>query len=215
MLGRMSVSEQQPEQQAARHAPIALWRAAGAFIATLFHLFGGPEQIAEGEVLTDKARALLLSWLRAGEAFVRRLLLVEAAAYASDLPPVRRPRVRKRRARRVMCFSADKPGEWRVSFRMVEARVSARRATRKASAAPRRERRFHSAWPIAERYEALLRAYNDPAPYARRLARRLRQRPSLANAIFAAPDNAPRLVGEDFWHADTLALRAERAFNSS
>jgi hypothetical protein len=32
---------------------------------------------------------------------------------------------------------------------------------------------FHSAWPLAERFEALLRVHNDPAPYAKRLARRL------------------------------------------
>jgi hypothetical protein len=33
--------------------------------------------------------------------------------------------------------------------------------------------RFYSAWPIAERVEAILRVYNEPVRYARRLARRL------------------------------------------
>ncbi|MEQ1493906.1 MAG: hypothetical protein ABL932_25525, partial [Terricaulis sp.] len=32
---------------------------------------------------------------------------------------------------------------------------------------------FRSAWPLAERYEALLRVIADPAPYARRVAARL------------------------------------------
>src|SRR5262249_45290356 len=31
--------------------------------------------------------------------------------------------------------------------------------------------RFCSTWPAAERFEALLRAFNDPAPYVKRLAR--------------------------------------------
>jgi hypothetical protein len=33
--------------------------------------------------------------------------------------------------------------------------------------------RLRDAWALALRYEALIRAYNNPAPYARRLAHRL------------------------------------------
>ena len=36
---------------------------------------------------------------------------------------------------------------------------------------------FRSAWPLAERYEALLRVFNDPTKYAQRLARRLHATP--------------------------------------
>ena len=42
---------------------------------------------------------------------------------------------------------------------------------------------FRSAWPLAERFEALLRVFNDPAPYARRLASRLRKTAALAQRI--------------------------------
>ena len=42
---------------------------------------------------------------------------------------------------------------------------------------------MRSAWPLAERFEALLRVYNDPMPYARRLARRLRKQAALAVRI--------------------------------
>ncbi|PZO47134.1 MAG: hypothetical protein DCF16_18150 [Alphaproteobacteria bacterium] len=40
---------------------------------------------------------------------------------------------------------------------------------------------------LAERYEALIRVFNDPAPYARRLAHRLHARPHLISAVLAAP----------------------------
>ncbi|MGD9981131.1 MAG: hypothetical protein AB7H66_08640 [Hyphomonadaceae bacterium] len=51
------------------------------------------------------------------------------------------------------------------------------------------KQRFRSAWPLAERYEACLRVFNDPAPYARRLARRLHAEPHrLAEALRAPPE---------------------------
>lgn len=54
--------------------------------------------------------------------------------------------------------------------------------------------RFRSAWPLAERYEALMRAFNDPAPYARRLAGRLHATPHrLAEALRASPETRARV----------------------
>ncbi|MEQ1820477.1 MAG: hypothetical protein ABL871_17895 [Terricaulis sp.] len=53
---------------------------------------------------------------------------------------------------------------------------------------------FRSAWPLAERYEALLRVIADPAPYARRVAARLHATPHrLAEALRAPPDAATRV----------------------
>jgi len=46
---------------------------------------------------------------------------------------------------------------------------------------------FHPTWPLAERYEALIRVFNDPLPYARRLAARLHARPHTIAAVLAAP----------------------------
>jgi hypothetical protein len=53
---------------------------------------------------------------------------------------------------------------------------------------------FRSAWPLAERYEALLRVVADPAPYARRAAARLHATPHrLAEALRTPPDAANRV----------------------
>ncbi|MEZ5994197.1 MAG: hypothetical protein R3C25_00435 [Hyphomonadaceae bacterium] len=53
---------------------------------------------------------------------------------------------------------------------------------------------FRSAWPLAERYEALIRVFNDPAPYARRLARRLHATPHRAGEVLAAPPEAAHRI---------------------
>ncbi len=50
---------------------------------------------------------------------------------------------------------------------------------------------FHSVWPLAERYEALLRVFNDPAGYAKRLAKRLYARAvACLRALFREPREA-------------------------
>jgi hypothetical protein len=190
-------------------APPALWQIAHGFIVTFCGMFGTPEQIAEKHTLTAKPYKLLLSWLRAGEALMRRLLLIEASHY--DKPNIR-PLLREQRARarKAMSFYADQPEAWRVSFR---AFVCERRGPRKPRAErprkPRlsREERwcaeywprpiFHSAWPLAERAEALLRAFNNPEPYAKRLARRLHATPHRAIALLRHPEDAPSLIGQE------------------
>lgn len=93
-------------------APIALWRAAPAFIHILHALFGAPTDVAAGHPMTLKAHKMLASWLRCGEAMMRRLLVIEAAAYAKPNTRVSRPRASK-----PMSFTPEEPGKWRVSFR--------------------------------------------------------------------------------------------------
>lgn len=74
--------------------------------------------------------------------------------------------------------------------------------------------RFRSAWPLAERYEALLRVFNDPAPYARRAAARLHATPHrLAEALRAPPDAAERV--ENFDEFRECAERSWRLHFSS
>jgi len=48
---------------------------------TLFNLFGAPEDVAFRHTLTRAPYALMLSWIRCAEAMLRRLLLIEAAAF--------------------------------------------------------------------------------------------------------------------------------------
>src|SRR5262249_18992199 len=149
--------------------------------------------------LTAKAHALCALWLRAGEAMLRRLLLIEAAAYAkTNAPPARGEH--RARPRTLYAFSPGEPGNWRAWGRALLSSSPARggspersegkgevatspfdvrfaNATSPVNGGRKEPRRFRSAWPLAERYEALLRAYNEPALYAQRLARRLHVEP--------------------------------------
>ena len=130
----------------------------------------------------------MLDWLRAGEALMRRLLLIEAVAYAGARRRHRHARKANPRQRKLMTFTAEHPEAWRVSFRCINSSpacggsVSAQSAMTKGAAPPAPSGRcattspvngggvrFFSAWPLAERCEALLRVFNDPAPYAKRL----------------------------------------------
>jgi hypothetical protein len=178
-------------------------------------LFGAPEAVAARHTLTSKAHAHMASWLRAGEAMLRRLIAIEAAAYPK---PNTRPLLHtiklfgRKRVRKLRYFTAEKPEAWRVSFRCFHSSgLSPSKAKppptalRQAQGSRRkrlsREERwcaehqprvsFHSAWPLAERYEALIRVFNDPTAYARRLSRRLHATPHRLSEVLRTPPEAP------------------------
>jgi len=190
----------------ARQAPRALWLVAQAFLALLHNLFGAPEDVARQHTLTHKAYKLFIPWLRAGETLLRQLLVIEASFYGK---PNTRPLLHssRQRVRKLMHFTADEPEKWRVSFRCFIDRARTprpkplRAARQRLSRAERRSYEhfkpvtFHDAWPLAERYEALLRVFNDPCPYARRLARRLYAAPHRRDVMLQAPRGAPNLIG--------------------
>jgi hypothetical protein len=191
-----------------RTAPLALWRVAAAFLGVLHTMFGAPETIAAKGVLTHKPYALLLSWLRCGEAMMRRLLLLEAQAFAKpNTRPLLRPA--RQRVRKAMSFEADAPETWRVSFHCFTDRRRSPRPVRAARTPKPRKRvsredrwsyenfapvKFRNAWPAAERYEALLRVFNDPTPYARRLSRRLHAVPHRVAELRRAPPEAEHRI---------------------
>ena len=78
------------------------------------------------------------------------------------------------------------------------------------------EPRYYGAWPIAQRCEALLRVFNNPAPYAARLARRLSAAPALLLALRKVPNDAADLVGrESFARIRAAGGEARLGFNSS
>ena len=193
----------------------------------LHALFGDPSHVAAKHTLTLKAHQLMASWLRAGEAMMRRLLIIEAAAFAkpNTRPLLRAPRAR---ARKLMHFTAEAPEQWRVNFRCFYGPSASRRhAPEPAGETPavhnkrlsREERcsqpkpRFRSAWPLAERYEALLRVFNDPAAYARRLARQLHATPHRMRELLRTPPDTQHRV--DRFDALTAAAESEaEIFNS-
>lgn len=185
-----------------RHAPIELWRLAGGLLTYFYHLFGDASRIAALHTVTTKSRALMLTWLRAAEAMLRRLLLIEAAAYADESLSAKRARKPRVRQKKLVAFDPDASELWRVSFRALDHK----RARRRSAVARRGPVRFHSAWPLALRYEALIRVYNNPAPFARRLASRLRAEPSRAAAILAQP--LPSVGREKIGAATPLAEAA-------
>lgn len=231
-----------------RHAPLALWRAAQAFLGVLHMLFGAPETVAAKHTLTGKAHAHMASWLRSAEAMLRRLILIEASAYPK---PNTRPllHTRRPRTRKLMTFSAEAPEAWRVRFRVFNLPPhrggSVERSETKGEVAPSdafgvssparggdkkrkrlsREERwcaeylgqpvtFRSAWPLAERYEALIRVFNDPAPYARRLSKRLHATPHRLREVLRAPPEAANRV-DHFEESGECAAQSWRPHFSS
>lgn len=183
---------------------------------TLLALFGAPAAIAGQHTLTAKAHALMASWLRCAEALLRHLLLIEAAALTLAPPRARPSRARAPRADTP--FNPDDPQTWRAPFsccaaaRLRHAQTGASLSLSKGGA--RRNARFPSALPLARRFEAVLRAFNDPAPYARRLARTLRAAPQRTTAVLHIPPEAQHRL-DRFAHLLACADDAVKAFNSS
>ncbi|MGQ0531925.1 MAG: hypothetical protein ACT4OF_04430 [Caulobacteraceae bacterium] len=185
-----------------RHAPMALWRIAEAFMHILHVLFGAPDEVAERHFITAEAHKQMASWIRCAEAMLRRLLIIEAAAHPkpNTSPLLHRKRQRERK---LMYFHADKPEAWRVSFRSFHGTSASKQARRRQNA-----KRFRSAWPLAERYEAVLRVFANPAPYARRLSRRLHATPHRLSEILHAPPEAEQRVE----NLAAMGASAESAF---
>lgn len=172
---------------------------------TLFNLFGAPEDVAFRHTLTRAPYALMLSWIRCAEAMLRRLLLIEAAAFPKpNTRPLLHPQ--RKRARKLVGFDCDKPEAWRVSFRTLERgrpRPQGRRPKLRAGTPALHT--FFSAWPLAERYEALIRVFNNPEPFARRLAKRLHACAHRIGELLRAPAEAQHRV-ESFAPMRELAL---------
>jgi hypothetical protein len=186
-----------------RYVPIALWRVASRLMLTLFNLFGEPDALAHQHSIGAKDYKLACNWLRTVEALFRRLLFIEASYYVGEVTPPK-PRVKRPRARREMAFFPDQPEAWRVTFRVLE---RGRPRHRRASRSHRAPLKFYSAWPLAERFEALLRVHNNPAPYAKRLARRLNA--ECVSAILKAPAELEHRIDHEPY-VEIEALCAER-----
>lgn len=252
------------DTQTDRTAPIALWRAAQAFMHILHALFGAPEEVAFKHTLTRKAHELMASWLRSGEAMMRRLLLIEAQSFAK---PNTRPLLHAphKHTRKPAALDPDAPEQWRVSFRCFVERprphgaimegkpagapalhtrrfivrdrdvISAnerarspnhlRRKTKRPKRQPilRQDREwvqhqaplaFRDATPLAKRYEALLRVFNAPIAFARRLARRLHARPYRLRELLRAPPETEHRV-ENYFALCSATEASAAVFNTS
>ncbi|MGE0741874.1 MAG: hypothetical protein AB7O98_11085 [Hyphomonadaceae bacterium] len=196
-----------PQPAAPRTAPIALWRIIDAFLRTVFSICGAPEELAARITLTTKVRAVLLPWIKTAEILMRQMLLVEAAACGDTHAPTAAQRKRLTPQRACVSPQANEapsldPATWRVSFQALaptpRAPTHATPATR-AAPARREAKRFHAAYPLAARLEALLRVFNDPRPFAQRLAQRLYRTPELIERLM--PEPRPTHIARGDYHA--------------
>jgi hypothetical protein len=225
-----------------RNAPIDLWRRMREFLCECFGLFGEPQELADRHTLLFKDYKLILPWLRAAEALMRRFLLIEAALLPFQSSPARGGRGSRQLVRRsskseggsretkgevqdqaqsgANALDLTNPDSWRVSFRAIasspacggsgsrqgretkgdvdaHAQSRASPSDRFATTSPasgggkdphaalvrKLSPKFRSAIPLALRFEAVLRVYNNPLPFARRLAARLRKAASLVKRV--------------------------------
>jgi hypothetical protein len=75
---------------------------------------------------------------------------------------------------------------------------------------------LRSAWPLAERYEALIRVFNDPTKYAQRLARRLHATPHRVVEVLGYTEESWARVGHEYRAALEPEVRqARRRWDSS
>lgn len=177
---------------AARTTPLDLWRIAEAFLHMLHNILGPPEQIAARRTLTPNQHRLFHAWITAAENLMRRLLLLEARACAQTAP-LSADRAASQAPQAKPAFDPENPDSWRVCFVALaqrRRRTAARRRTRAAFPYSR----LYLTRPLAERIEALIRVFNDPAPYARRLARRLNSTPKRAGDLTARCPHMERFL---------------------
>ncbi|MBL8548670.1 MAG: hypothetical protein JNJ73_01700 [Hyphomonadaceae bacterium] len=198
--------------------PITLsdaWTTFRYFLRCMAATVEEPAKLAARLYVQAHQRNDILLWLLPLERLARLLLLAEAAAITlSPTAPRRRgPRkeVKGSRLRPV----PEESEEWRVAFK---AAAGAKRRSKRAARAARRTfaATVHDAVPLAARIEALIRVALDPAPYAKRLARRLSKRPlsrKQARRLFR-PANLETPLGRPFEHAlpGFMALAAPARF---
>ncbi|MEQ1818621.1 MAG: hypothetical protein ABL871_08420 [Terricaulis sp.] len=205
-------------------APLAPWRVAEAFMHILHALFGDPSQVAFKHALRLETHRQISSWLRCGEAMMRRLLLIEATAYAKPAPSRRARTLRKHVRKPPLACTPESPETWRVSFRCFAKRripfsklLSAdtpQLSDGCARGVRRAPLRFRSSQALAKRYEALRRVLGDPLTYARRLARQLRAKPHRAYRVLIAPPEARRRI-DCYAELSAAAETSAALFNTS
>lgn len=192
-----------------RAASRALWLIAQALLQTLHVIFGAPEDVARRAPLSRKIHTLIASWLRVGEAVMRRLLIIEAGACVIAPRKPRTQHAQRKRALAPMDLAA--PETWRVSFR---GGIPQAAQTKRGARLAEWESQSFSPLPLARRYEALLRAFNNPRPFAERYAQRLYHNSAACAAALYAPAQARDRV-EDFARLDAEARAMITRFDSS
>lgn len=172
--------------------------------------------LAPLDTLDRRERAKVRAWLRALEGLARKAVLIAARAVTlSDAPARPRPNLRKnapaalragKRLPRLRLWPKLRRGRARV--RQIGEPLLVReiwreraRAARAAQLAKARLNRKPFHIRFADRLDALERLIENPAPAARRLARKLAQAPKIALKIVAARFGEARGVAIEIVHA--------------
>jgi hypothetical protein len=197
------------------------WQAACDWLAALLRAFGQPARIAR---LGQAACAALARELKALEALVLKLLLIEAAAH-----PLRDASATRRAACAALAGASTPaahsenladPETWRVRF---SPRLPQIRPARRRGACTRRPRTSPPPPPhpmhLARRCEALRRVLADPMPAVARLARKLhalgaRARATARRIALARPHLLP-CPSMLFAHATVRAHDVAASFRGS
>lgn len=156
------------------------WHWARVTFDALFNFCPDPAELARQRVLTRRVWRAIATWLAPLEAFVRRLLLLEALAL--PIPNVAAPGAGARANVRASPgrggFASDQSSDWQVSFQVVAPLRRTRTNTVRGRINPlsKISPKFMSCFKLAERIEALGRVLERKGAYALRLARRLARR---------------------------------------
>jgi hypothetical protein len=211
----------------AKPNPHALWSALRFYIQHACAIIGLPSDIAQRTWIARWEYRRFADLLRPLEALLRRLVFLDAVKLPPEPPRIetkRRPR-RLMRAQTGAAFDPARSETWRVRFNLgaTSLRPAQRGKTEtpvcpslsKTSSAPLIN--VISSAPLALRLEALIRGFNDPAPLARRLARRLRRHPHVARDFSAplAKRDAPRPCYHSVAEAGDLCAAAPLPFRDS
>ncbi len=156
------------------------WHWARVTFDALFNFCPDPAELARQRVLTRRVWRAIATWLAPLEAFVRRLLLLEALAL--PIPNVAAPGAAARANVRASPgrggFASEHSSDWQVSFQVVPPlhRTRSNTIRKRISPLSKLAPKFMSCFKLAERIEALGRVLERKSAYARRLARRLARR---------------------------------------
>ena len=205
------------------NSPLNLWRALRDYIRAACAMFGAPAALASRRVVPRDEYKGFLPWLSACENLLRKLLFLDAVKLEPYGPPAPRrpapthagegaggPYVAKPAA-----FNPNAPDSWKVSFKLgaYGPPASRRRLTcRRDAGGPKPD--TAPSRLIALRLEALIRAFNNPAPLVKRLARLLHRDRARVSVYTAAPKQRIQPRHGDFAleHAARHAQAAARAF---
>ncbi len=197
-----------------------LWRTLRDYIVCAFHILGSPLALAELGWVRKERYDAQRNWLFRCEELFRRLLYIDALnAPASG---ARVPRQSDRRLPTADCrptaFDTESPETWRVSFQLTSAATPpSPRQKRKPSPAVD-WRTTACVYPLARRFEALVRAFNAPERHVRRMARLTGKRAPQLAAQFTHPTRTymtAKATGGDLAIADAAAFAAAAYEDSS